>query len=66
MLTVLAAKSYCEVIILASFPINPYIFFPALGVFWIFLIWVLWKIVQSMKCTAASLKQIAESLKNKS
>jgi len=50
---------------LASFPINPYIFFPALGVFWIFLIWVLWKIVQSMKCIATSLKQIAESLKNK-
>jgi len=54
-------------------PIFPAVFFPALGVFWIFVIWVLWKIVQSLrgidlslKNADASLKEIAVSLKNKS
>lgn len=53
--------------------IFPTIFFPAIGVFWIFLIWVLWKIVQSLrgidlslKGADASLKEISDSLKNKS
>jgi hypothetical protein len=51
-------------------PIFPSIFFPAVGVFWIFVIWVLWKIVQSLrgideslKSADASLKEIAASLK---
>jgi len=54
-------------------PIFPSVFFPALGVFWIFVIWVLWKIVQSLrgmdaslKSADASLKEISDSLKNKS
>jgi len=54
-------------------PIFPSVFFPALGVFWIFVIWVLWKIVQSLrgideslKSADASLKEISGSLKNKS
>ena len=54
-------------------PIFPSIFFPALGVFWIFVIWVLWKIVQSLrgideslKSADESLKEISDSLKNKS
>jgi hypothetical protein len=54
-------------------PIFPTIFFPALGVFWIFVIWVLWKIVQSLrgvdeslKSADESLKEISDSLKNKS
>jgi len=37
-------------------PIFPAIFFPALGVFWIFVIWVLWKIVQSLRGIDESLK----------
>jgi len=41
------------------------LFFPAVGVFWIFILWILWKIVQSLKCAATSLKEIAESLKSK-
>ena len=41
----------------------PFIYFLAIGVFWIFLIWVLWKIVQSLKCIATSLKSAEESLK---
>lgn len=54
-------------------PVFPAIFFPAVGVFWIFVIWVLWKIVQSLrgvdvslKSADATLKVIAESLKSKS
>ena len=53
-------------------PVFPAIFFPAVGVFWIFVIWVLWKIVQSLrgvdvslKSADATLKEIAASLKNK-
>ncbi len=45
--------------------IPPVLYSVAIGVFWIFLIWVLWKIVQALKCTAASLKEIAASLKSK-
>lgn len=45
------------------FTVIPFIYCLAIGVFWIFLIWVLWKIVQSLKCTAASLKSAEESLK---
>ena len=54
-------------------PVFPEIFFPAVGVFWIFLIWVLWMIVKSLrgidaslKNADASLKEISDSLKNKS
>jgi hypothetical protein len=53
-------------------PLFPALFFPALGVFWIFVIWVLWKIVQSLRgidesleSADATLKEIAASLKNK-
>ena len=53
-------------------PVFPAIFFPAVGVFWIFVIWVLWKIVQSLRgidesleSADATLKEIAASLKNK-
>jgi hypothetical protein len=45
--------------------IQPFLYTVAVGVFWIFLIWVLWKIVQSLKCAATSLKEIAVALKNK-
>ena len=48
-----------------SVPVFPSIFFPALGVFWIFIIWLLWKIFKSLKCAATSLKEIAASLKSK-
>jgi len=45
--------------------IPPVLYSVAIGVFWIFLIWVLWKIVQALKCAAISLKEIAASLKSK-
>ncbi len=63
MLTVLAVKFSREDITLPIVMVNNSIFFPAMGVFWIFLIWVLWKIVQGLKCTATSLKSAEESLK---
>jgi hypothetical protein len=51
----------------------PSIFYTAFGVFWIFLIWVLWMIVKSLrgidtslKSADESLKEISDSLKNKS
>ena len=53
-------------------PIFPAIFFPAVGVFWIFLIWVLWMIVKclrgldtSLDGVNAILKELTETLKTK-
>ena len=52
-----------------TFPVIPSIFFPAVGVFWIFLIWVLWMIVKSLRGLDKSLeganallKEIAQGL----
>jgi hypothetical protein len=53
-------------------PIFPAIFSPAVGVFWIFLIWVLWMIVKclrgldtSLDGVNAILKELTETLKTK-
>jgi len=44
-------------------PIFPAIFFPALGVFWIFLIWVLWTIVKCLRGLDKSLESVNAILK---
>ena len=44
-------------------PIFPAIFFPAVGVFWIFLIWVLWTIVKCLRGLDKSLKGVNAILK---
>ena len=44
-------------------PIFPAIFFPALGVFWIFLIWVLWTIVKCLRGLDKSLEGVNAILK---
>jgi hypothetical protein len=44
-------------------PIFPSIFFPALGVFWIFLIWVLWTIVKCLRGLDKSLEGVNAILK---
>jgi hypothetical protein len=41
-------------------------FFSVLGVVYIFVFWVLWKMVQCLKNVVASLQEIAVSLKSKS
>jgi len=60
----LPVNTQCEDITLQIVTIIPPVLYSAvIVVFWIFLIWVLWKIVQALKCTATSLKSAAESLK---
>jgi len=39
---------------------------PFIAVFWIFILWILWKVVQSLKGIDASLKEIARHQQNKS
>ena len=38
---------------------------PFVAVFWIFILWILWKVVQSLKGIDASLKEIAGRQQNK-
>jgi len=61
----LQVNSHAEDTALLLFDTFRFTYVLAFAVFWIFLIWVLWKIVQCLKCAATSLKEIAESLKNK-
>ena len=44
-------------------PIFPELFFPAVGVFWIFLIWVLWMIVKCLRGLDKSLEGVNAILK---
>ena len=39
---------------------------PFVGMFWVFILWILWKVVQSLKGIDASLKEIASKQQNKS
>jgi hypothetical protein len=39
---------------------------PFVAVFWIFILWILWKMVQSLKGIDASLKEIVSNRQNKS
>jgi len=48
------------------FVIDHPMFFSVLGVVYIFVFWVLWKMVQCLKNVVASLQEIAVSLKSKS
>jgi hypothetical protein len=41
------------------------IFLLVAGAFWIFILWILWKIVQSLKGIDASLKEIARGQQNR-
>jgi hypothetical protein len=65
-LTVLAEEIHSEGPILPILIVVHPLFFTVLGVFYIFLFWVLWKIVQCLKMIVLSLHEIAVSLKSKS
>ena len=42
------------------------ILYPIVALFWIFILWVLWTIAQSLKSTDLSIKEIAGNLRDRS
>jgi hypothetical protein len=39
--------------------------YPLVAIFWIFILWVLWTIAQSLKSLDTSVKEIAQSLRDR-
>jgi hypothetical protein len=44
----------------------PSIALPIVGIFWIFVLWMLWTIAKSLKGLDQTLKEIARNLQNRS